>query len=259
MARKLKVEILILLFLFPVYNFAQNSELVTDRPDITESAVVVPVGSFQFEIGFDYESTRDYYLANSVDVENITIGSTLFRYGINSLFEFRFGGEYLSSTTSDRRTINAGIQNLFAGTKFQIFRDQDVVTNGAVIVTFGLPYGNEKLRPSRIEPSLNLSFDKDISEKISLGINIGVLNESETNTNIFNFSSALGISITKVVGCFVEYWSLHSKSFITSKNLNAGITYLHRENLQLDLSVSTQTNGEKRINGGIGISFRLPN
>lgn len=257
--KKIKISVTILLFLFPLYILGQNSELVTDRPDITESALVVPAGSFQFEIGFDYESTREYYLSSDVDVENITIGSTLFRYGVNTLFEFRFGGEYLSSTINNSQTLNAGIQDLFVGTKFQLFREQNLVTNGAVILTLGLPYGNEKLRPSRIEPSLNFSFDKDISESISLGINFGVLNESETNNNIYNFSSALGIDITPVIGCFVEYWSLHSKNLMSNSNLNAGVTYLHRENLQLDFSISTRTNGEKRINGGIGISFRLPN
>jgi hypothetical protein len=189
-------------FILPNYIFAQNSELVTDRPDITESAVVVPAGSFQFEIGFDYESAKGDYLSNSVDIKNITMGSTLFRYGISKLLEFRIGGEYLSSTIENNNisTINSGIQNLFVGTKFQIFRDHNIITNGSVILTFGLPYGNEKFRPSRIEPSLNFALDKDISENISLGINAGVLNESEINLNVYNFSSALGISVTPVIG-----------------------------------------------------------
>lgn len=251
----------LMLLILPNYIFAQSSELITDRPDITESAVVVPEGSFQFEIGFDYESTRGEYLSNTVDIKNITMGSTLFRYGINTLLEFRFGGEYLSSTIENNNvsTINSGIQNLFVGAKFQIFRDQNIITNGSVILTFGLPYGNEKFRPSRIEPSLNFAFDKDIAENISLGINVGVLNESEINLNVYNFSSALGISVAPAIGLFVEYWSLHSKYLRSNSNLGAGVTYLHRENLQLDLSVSTQTGDVKRINGGIGISFRLPN
>jgi hypothetical protein len=46
--------VLAFLFCFPGIAEGQNNgvaELITDRPDFTESGVVVPLGSFQFEGG----------------------------------------------------------------------------------------------------------------------------------------------------------------------------------------------------------------
>ena len=66
-----------LLFLLPNSAVGQNTEvaeLVTDRPDFTESGIVVPVGSLQFEAGFTWES-------NAGDVRSFSGPELLVRWG----------------------------------------------------------------------------------------------------------------------------------------------------------------------------------
>ena len=57
-------------------------EIVTDRPDITESAVVIPVGALQLESGFTWAKNRG---KGTVD-----LSESLLRLGLASRTELRF-------------------------------------------------------------------------------------------------------------------------------------------------------------------------
>src|SRR5262249_37502676 len=66
-----------------VREITSKDEMVPDRPDFTESSVVVPRGGFQFESGMVYEGdTRD-----GVHGRNLTVPSSLLRIGLNSRTE----------------------------------------------------------------------------------------------------------------------------------------------------------------------------
>jgi hypothetical protein len=68
-----------------------DAGLVTDRPDQTESPMLVPRKALQVETGFILEKDR---ISN--DQTNLFYNSTLLRYGINANLELRFVSEYLS-------------------------------------------------------------------------------------------------------------------------------------------------------------------
>jgi hypothetical protein len=79
--------LLIFLFIINVKIFSQ--EIITDRPDITESAVTVPRGDFQIENGFLFENQSLEEKGIKSNIHNYTISSTLFRIGLLSKFELR--------------------------------------------------------------------------------------------------------------------------------------------------------------------------
>ena len=56
---------------------AQSPDMVTDRPDQTESAAVVPRGLLQVETG--------YLFARDGDVDGYAVPGTLFRIGLGGL------------------------------------------------------------------------------------------------------------------------------------------------------------------------------
>ncbi|HEY7600208.1 MAG TPA: hypothetical protein VH741_09800, partial [Candidatus Limnocylindrales bacterium] len=62
-------------------------DLVTDRPDQTESAEVVPVGTLQVELGALF--TRDETGGERIDV--LEGPGSLVRWGLSPRFELRFG------------------------------------------------------------------------------------------------------------------------------------------------------------------------
>ena len=61
----------------------QSPDMVTDRPDQTESATVVPRGLLQVEMG--------YLFARDGDVDGYAVPGTLFRLGLGGRLELRIG------------------------------------------------------------------------------------------------------------------------------------------------------------------------
>src|SRR5262245_41499031 len=69
------------LLLFALLPAEAEEELVTDRPDQTESAVVVPAGTLQIELGLGTGG------GDGGDV--LEVPGTLLRYGLSKRFEAR--------------------------------------------------------------------------------------------------------------------------------------------------------------------------
>ena len=59
-----------------------NPEIITDRPDQTESANTVPKNTLQLETGFIMEQNGD--------IKNYAYNTSLLRYGLFDNFELRF-------------------------------------------------------------------------------------------------------------------------------------------------------------------------
>ena len=74
-------------------------EIVTDRPDVTEAATVVPRGSLQFENGFTW--TRE------AGKSSIDLSQTLMRYGLTPRWELRLEVPDFLITSATRRSIPA--------------------------------------------------------------------------------------------------------------------------------------------------------
>lgn len=86
---------------------ALTPEIVTDRPDVTESSIVVPKGSLQFENGITW--TTDHG-AQSVD-----FSETLVRFGISTRMEIRLViPNYLKDVTGSKAS---GFDDIAVGVK----------------------------------------------------------------------------------------------------------------------------------------------
>lgn len=259
--RLLITLIIIVLFSYRIKAQSDVHELVTDRPDLTDSPIVLPVDFFQIESGVVYERQRFNDGSSNIEIENLTLGSTLFRYGISNNFEFRFGGEYLIGKTA----INGvpkniqGLQNIFMGAKLQLRRNQDILSYAGLIIKLGLPFGNESLRHDRIEPGVVIALEQDFTDQLSLGINIGASNDSNLGKNVYGFSASLNYEITHELSTFTEYFSNLVNDSSPQHNLDIGLIYLFKKNLQVDFSVGTIFfNNDSDWFGGFGISIRLP-
>ena len=74
-------------------------ELITDRPDFTESSAVIRRGLFQFESGLSFEADRE----SGVRHRSVAAPAALLRIGLGMRSELRLGGEGWLEESSRRR------------------------------------------------------------------------------------------------------------------------------------------------------------
>ena len=112
--------------------WAQAPDLVTDRPDQTESSVVVPLGFAQVETGYLY--TRDFGSSSRKAL------GTLVRIGIARRVELRFGHAGFISAAS-----GSGVGDSQIGAKVNLVGESSWRPEVAVLTGFSLPTGQASL------------------------------------------------------------------------------------------------------------------
>jgi len=228
-------------------------ELITDRPDQTESAVTVPFHSLQIETGFVYESFKE----SGFTINNYSIAGTLLRYGLFENIELRFGTSYL--ITKADKTFN-GFGDFLFGTKINFLKEENSFLDFGLMIHTALPVGNESFNPNKFEPELIAALSKALFENLSVSANIGGFHDSSIKENVYLYTSALGISLNNNLSAFIEIFGNFIPSESPVHNFDGGLTYLLSDNLQLDIS------GGKGISGAdsfwfisSGVSFRINN
>lgn len=235
-----------------------SQDLVTDRPDFTESATTVPKGSVQFEFGYTFNKDNDYHFTSH------TLGELLVRLTLVEKLEFRVGINSYNILEFDDSIIGGpprspvkGFEDMALGLKWAIIQD-----NVAVLVSTTIPTGADDFGSSKLQPSLTLSLAKDISEKLAIGVNLGVsdLDGGDGSITELSASASLGISLTEKLGMFLEYFGFYY-SDADGKDIHyfdAGFTYLVNPTFQLDIRAGKQLNKESSAFFiGIGAAFRL--
>ncbi|MCF8302443.1 MAG: transporter [Bacteroidales bacterium] len=231
-------------------------EMVTDRPDQSESSMVLPKGFLQAETGFIHEKTSEL-------VDNTNYHSTLLRYGLLDNLELRLGNEYLRSSRelAQGDTTVQGLTPLTLGTKIFISEENGIIPELAFLAGVALPYiGREEFTPNHIAPSMRIAATHTISDLFSLGWNFGGEWSGENSETSGFYSGVLGIGVTDKIGAYVELYGFLPEDHKPDHRFDAGLTYQVRGNLQLDLSGGLGVN-EMAPDGfySFGISYRMPN
>ncbi len=243
--------------------WAQQStnEINTDRPDITESAVVVPYRYFQFEDGILLEYQKTYLDGNIVDIHNYTYSSLLARIGILDNIELRLGGDYLNQVERKNgiSTSNYGFNNLLFGGKYQFLKKDFSGLDLGLLLQFFLPLGNKATKPKNIEPEFIFAYGRDLTGPLSVGINIGSHWNSDERIPVFLYSSSFGISISDNFDSFVEFYGDASKRRQANNNIDLGLAIRPINNFQIDVSAGNESfSNFKNWFVGTGASLRIP-
>ena len=232
---------------------AQSPELVTDRPDQTESATVVPRGLLQVETG--------YLFTRKGDVDSHAAPGTLFRIGLGGRTELRLGHAGVMGTEGRR---GAGDGEL--GAKFNLIPQADGWRPElAVLGGLSLPTGDSRFSSGGADPSLLVAFTHDLTPRLALGYNAGAAWESTPDAPghdaFMVYSLALGIGVTGRLGAFLEVFGDRqlTDEATAGVSADAGLTLLLTEIVQLDFSVGRGLRGPADdLFVGTGLSFRLP-
>ncbi len=258
----MKNILLLLILLVSLFSKAQETvpELVTDRPDQTESAVVVPIRSLQIETGFLFEGDN----TNSIRQNSFNYNTTLFRYGLFDRMELRLGFAFLSvqdNVNTDSLTTSSGFAPLYTGFKILVFEERGLIPQIAFLGGLVLPFTAAKeFKASYAAPVMRFAFSNTLSEDLSLGYNLGAEWYGDSAIPDYFYSVSLGYSLNPKLGSFIEIFGFVPEQGEASHLVDAGFTYLIRHNFQVDVSGGLGLN--KAATDGFlsfGLTYCIPN
>ena len=240
----------ILCFFIFFYTFSGYTQLLnpiqTDRPDQTECPFIVPINYIQIENGFTIE--------NENIKKNLAFPITLLKYGINDKVEIRMITA-LSSLESEK----IGLLPLTFGFKLNLLKEKGILPTTSLITHLtSSNIGSRKYQSTYLAPSFRFTMQHTLSEKATLGYNIGEEWNGETPDPTFIYTLTVGYSFPSNFGSYIEMYGTkpHQQNF--EHKFDGGLTYLVGQNLLFDISGSI---GLSKIHPSnyisLGCSFRF--
>ena len=225
----------LIVFLLLLFTNLLNAQLVTDRPDQTESAATVNKGSLQLESGF----MLGFEEVNAITTRQILSPTTLFRYGLMHGMEIRVVNQFemLKTPTESFQ----GISDTELGVKFEILNKPGINTQIAFLTHVIVPTGSADLTGDMVESVNKIAISHNIKDNVGLGCNLGYSYFGQGPGDL-TYSLVLGIGINDRAGIYVETYGEIAAFADLMINADAGLTYLIRDNFQLDLSFGTGAN-----------------
>lgn len=252
----------ILLFVSMLCAFAQETKdigtIVTDRPDATEASSTVGKGVLQFETGGLYESFEE----NGVKSENYTYNTMLIRYGILDNLEIRVGWNFEEGITSVNGNtldnVTSGLSPLLLGLKIDIAEENGVMPEIALIGhVFPVFSASADFRPETTAVDFRLSLSNTLSEKSSIGYNIGAQWGNDSPEAAAIYTVAYGYSLSDKFGFYAELYGDLPEDSSANHYWDAGFTYLASKDLQFDVYAGTSITAGQDILLGMGLSYRI--
>ena len=241
--------ITILIVIIAVCTKLSAQEIVTDRPDQTESSTTIPGKSLQIELGFG--------IGNNNNERLFLLPTALFRYGLTKRIELRYV-EQVAGIENQLTSENIfGLTDMEVGAKFQIVKRENCNTEIAFISHVTIPTGSAELTTSNFGTVNKIAVSHGLNKSLDLGYNLGY-NYFGTGNGDLTYTLAIGIGLSEKLGMYVETFGAYAELESWTSNLDTGITYLIRDNLQLDVSAGIGLN-QKMNYMSVGCSWNIAN
>lgn len=208
--------------------------LVTDRPDFTESALTVPAGLVQVEAGAT--------ASREEGVRTLSTGETLVRAGISRRVELRVtAASYAVERSAVARA--QGLEDTGLGVKIAL-RDGSPAPSLlgptlALIAGTSLPTGADAFRSRRALPEAKLLAAWSITDRVGFASNANWARAEDAGAahDEWSGSGSIAVALTERVGGYAEYFAFGERmaDWRRREYVNGGITYLLRDDLQLDV------------------------
>ncbi len=249
--RQLCLILLSLIFSNQVIVHAQEiGPIQTDRPDLTESAYNVPSGFFQFESGF-----MRIYASSSAQLN--VHPTLLFKYGLSPAFELRLITDLVTSVNNEvKETMFLPVA---IGVKIAVSEEKGLIPKTAFIGHLRVPFGGNSDFPNTyIVPSFRFTMQHNLSDRLSLGYNLGAEWTGYSASPKFIYTLTSAISLTSSIGAFIELYGLAAQSEKAEHSIDGGFTYLIDNNCLIDISVGLGlTSNAPEYFISAGFSFRI--
>ncbi len=236
----MKFKHLLLMLLLSTSLYSQD--MITDRPDMTESPNTVKPGTVQIETGAMLEMYTINIDKIDMNAKVMSLPSTLFRVGVFSFMELRLGTSYITNSFD-------AIPEKIEMSHFSAY-DVSVKLNildGGFGLGFlaGCELNNANLggETSSPNPYAIIAASHDVTDGWSMGYNLGIfvdgLDPDGAEVEYAFASVASGFEINDKVGAFVELYSEINSIEEVVLYYDNGLTYKLSETVQLDVSFGT--------------------
>ncbi len=243
----MKILNTLILIVFVTANSVAQT-IITDRPDQTESSSTIKKGSLQIESGFLFYQTEEKRFINDIErgdgierKKNIYFPTTLFRLGLTEKLELRILNQYQFQIFGSN--LAHGFNDLEVGLKMQLFQKENSFTEIAFLSHVLLPTAPSLFSEDTFGSINKLCVSHNLNSKIGLGYNLGY-NYFNNRLSDFTYSFVIGFELTEKMNAFLEPYGKISELNDSESNVNMGITYLIKDNLQLDYSFGTGLNNK---------------
>jgi hypothetical protein len=226
-----------------------DAGIVTDRPDITESAIVVPVASLQFENGLTWSAAQG---AQSID-----LSETLVRLGIFRKTEVRLTVPNFSSAFSGKP--ESGFGDLSLGLKQQLGPLPGGV-DLSVIAAVSIPSGQRAISSGGFDPFIKVPWSRDLPGGWSLGGMQSLFWNTDhgTRNDVWESTFYIEKQITKPLDVFAEYAADYARRGEATQVVHFGAAFKVNPNNQVDLHLGFGLDHAAPNQFiGIGYSFRV--
>ena len=232
--------------------FAQEKPkpIETDRPDFTESSVVVPFRWLQIESGLTYAWERRAHSLSGPEA--------LLRYGVAPRAELRLGlPDYNLVRAGGRRF--SGFGDVYLGAKFQIGPLGDDIGLSIIPAVF-VPSGNDDFSSGAVDPELKLCLSRELGGGWGLSVmEYGALPTVDgRHLFVFQQTASFGRELTERLNMFVEYAGTFSHKDAPAHVAHLGLAYRPTDNSQFDLHGGVTLSGNDRqpfVAGGYSFRF----
>lgn len=238
--------------------------LSIDRPDQTDSPHVIPVGFFQVETGIQHFWDRYRADSSQYSFQSLTYPNLLIRYGIMKDVEIRleesYGIERLKSGSNEEDKITGFYPTLLAA-KIRLAEQKGLRPNIAVLVKILTPFHTRKKLdlPHKFSPGLVTAFSHSISNRFVLDGSIGAYIDQTTGGLVSHYSLSQAIGLTEKLSMFAEVFCVNIPGQPSQYATDAGLLYLLKSNLQLDVYVSKAISYHAiDLYIGAGVGIRIP-
>ncbi len=252
--------------------------IATDRPNITESAQITPIGWIQYEGGYQFSRSQQTFGAQERrDRHQI---EEVLRFGINEKFEVRavvnantVGINSNGIVGPVRRT---GVEPVTVGFKYNLSKQSRVLPEVTWLSQVRFPWlvaGDyvAQYASNMVFHEQRLLLEKSVTDRFGIGANLGVsgaLYGSNGFVNESMVSFSMGYDLGGDVRVYLEYFSdlvVAGNQLYTTPYIDGGFTKLLSNDLQLDVyagvDLSDQLGARLPTHGfffGTGISYRFP-
>jgi len=233
-------------------------DLVTDRPDATESPTVVPVGSLQVETGAFTTSFEE----NGVKEEVFGYNTALLRYGILKNLELRVGWNFeevqRSVNGNKLDNVQSGLSPLLFGAKIAIAQEKGWFPEMGLIGHIFLPFtASADFKPAFTAADFRFAFNHTLSERSGIAYNLGGQLGGESAEFAYIYTLSYGYSITDKLGAYVELYGDLPEDSSANHFWDAGLTYAIAPLIQLDATIGQSITEGQDFLLSAGVSFRI--
>ena len=248
------------------------AQIETDRPDFTESPNVVPKGALQIETGFIWENDKVFrtghgvYPASLTTYRNLTVNTTLFRFGLLDNLECRLNINFQNNKVTSFKVERGsslveslyhsdyfndpiqGFSTSFIGFKTNLYKSDKVSIGflGHLYIPELASGDFAKIDGQKIAPEFLIPLSYDITDRFGIAMQYGLSWDGFTPNPTMSYTLSLGYSITDKLSTYVEPYGFLTNNGEELHLINGGFTYLINDDFQVDLT------------GGFGLNEAAP-